>query len=68
MVGDPKARRPRKDLSSKEKYEMIVYIEKNPRLTLTTVAAKFSIPRTTLSGIASNATEIKIIRSKYDQL
>ena len=53
------ARKRRRDITLKEKYEMIVYTEQNPEMSLTGVAKKFSIPRTTLSGIISKAVEIK---------
>ena len=51
----------RQDLTLKTKYEVVQYIEKNPEESLASVGRVFSLPRTTVSGIASNASRIKYL-------
>ena len=49
-------KRSRRDLTLKDKYEIIVYIENNPEEKRKDVAKRFSIPESTLSRLASGST------------
>ena len=56
-------KRSRQDLTLKDKYEIIVYIENNPEEKRKDVAKRFSIPESMLSRLASGSTMTDVKRA-----
>ena len=52
-------KRPKKDLTLKEKYEIVLFLEKNSSMKHKDIASKFSVPESTLSRLASKVSELK---------
>ena len=52
-------KRPRCDLSLRDKYEIALFVEENPEAKRKDIATRFSIPGSTLSRLASNVEKIK---------
>ena len=51
--------RRRTDLTLKDKYKIACYIDDHPEETQKDISAQFSIPKSTMSRLASNVSQIK---------
>ena len=52
-------KRPRRELTLGEKYEIATFMEKNPTISRKELSKQFSVPGPTLTQLAANVSEIK---------